>query len=167
MAPWKAFYTALFVANIALTPAPVYAGWLDSVLGYDSYEACILDKMEGVTSDVAAVEIRRACRKLTNSQGDSCSQTLTGAQRDGITGQGRTFDSSFIVDVYNPQRNIKVTGMEVRVIGYTKNGNFERNINIKGSIVSPLSSGTLTGNLGISPEKITSWIIVAVYGCQV
>lgn len=34
---------------------------------YDSFDECILDRMQGVTSDVAANSIRRACANLTRS----------------------------------------------------------------------------------------------------
>lgn len=34
---------------------------------YDSFDDCILDRMQGVTSDVAANSIRRACANLTRS----------------------------------------------------------------------------------------------------
>lgn len=46
------------------TPARAF---FDSIFGYDSYEECILDKMQGVTGDLATKQIVYACRKLTAS----------------------------------------------------------------------------------------------------
>ena len=68
--------------------------------------------------------------------------------------------------LYNPQRNLKVTSIEIRVVGASNGMKFERNLALKGSPILPLSSGTLSGNLGITPDIVSAWYILGVYGCE-
>ena len=150
-----------------MSPTNASAGWLDSIFGYSSYEDCILDKMEGVTNNAAAYSIRKACKELTdNGGGGSCSDLTTKEQRQGVTGQGSYIGNWYYVDVYNPKRNLKVSSIEVRVVGISNGRAFEREIVLTGVQIPPLSSGTLSGNLGIAPSEVTAWYINAVYGCE-
>jgi hypothetical protein len=57
---------AIIVATtilVALTPR-ADANFLDRLFGYDSYEECILDRLQDVTNNVAVNEIREACRNI-------------------------------------------------------------------------------------------------------
>lgn len=164
---YRNLYILLLLVMPLMNPTSVNAGWLDSIFGYSSYEDCILDKMEGVTNNAAAFSIRRACRELTNDGGGgSCSDLTTFEQRQGITGQGSYVGKNYYVDLYNPQRNLKVSSIEVRVVGVSNGRAFEREIVLTGSQIPPLSSGTLSGNLGITPSEVTEWYLTAVYGCE-
>ena len=155
------------LALCLLSPANLNAGFLDSIFGYSSYEECILDKMEGITNNAAAYSIRKACKKLTDGGGEkNCSDLTTLEQRQGVTGQGTYFGKSYSVDLYNPKRNLIVSSIEVRVVGVSNGRKFERELILNGSPIPPLSSGTLYGNLGITPSEITSWYLTAVYGCE-
>jgi hypothetical protein len=150
-----------------MNPTAVSAGFLDSLFGYSSYEDCILDKMGGVTSNAAAFSIKMACKKLTDKGGGkSCSDLTTREQRQSMAGSGRYIGKHYYVDLYNPQRNLKVSSIEVRVVGVSNGKKFEREIALTGSHILPLSSGTLSGDLGIIPSEVTAWYLSAAYGCE-
>jgi hypothetical protein len=68
-------FLAFFLFSTMMTYAhPAFAFW-NEIFGYDSYEECVLDKMQGTTGDLAAKQIVRACRELT--KGDKASAPIT------------------------------------------------------------------------------------------
>lgn len=95
-----------------------HAGRVDGLSGevYQSYEECILDRMQGVTSDVAAQEIKRACAKVTSDS--FCSEReLTKSELAQLTGMARlSISGTFIADIYNDTDNLEITELSVQII---------------------------------------------------
>ncbi len=164
---FKNFLLVIFL----YVPQPATAGWFDTFFGYESYEACILDKMQGVTSDVAAHQIRLACKKMTSDVGNSnvCDKRLSFEEWQGVTGQASIseYTGLFNASIYNPIRNIKISKLEVEVTD-TRNGTeFSRNLIVRRSAaLRPLSSGDFTVDSGVSNIENFGWSILAVYGCE-
>lgn len=121
------------------------AGWFDRSTGneYDSYEECILDKLEGVTSDVAAKAIMRACAKLTS--GPRCAeQTLSNSERSKINGTAQWFGSIFRADLKNNTDNFRLIEIEIRIIANNAAGNNVERKYIKNIDVLPYAEFTST-----------------------
>lgn len=63
-ARWSGLGRLFAIVLAAGTPAVAIAGWF----GPSNYDECVLDGMKGVTSDVAAREIKQACRRKFPSE---------------------------------------------------------------------------------------------------
>lgn len=156
-----------FFALFLLSPTDVRAGIFESIFGYSSYDDCILDKMVGVTSDVAAKQIKMACMQFNTkevSKFKTCNEPFNLEDRKGVTGQAEIIGDGIFVDFYNPRRALKITEIEVEVEGKSNNSNFTRNLTMTGYL-PPLSSSKFNARLGL--ENVTDWKIKinAIYGC--
>ena len=165
---YKNILGVLFFALFLLNPADVRAGIFESIFGYSSYDDCILDKMAGVTSDVAAKQIKMACMQFnTKKVGEfkSCNQAFNLEDRKGVTGDARIIGEYIFIDFYNPNRILKITEIEVEVEGKNNNSKFTRNLTMTG-YMPPLSSSRFDARLGL--RNVTDWKvrINAVYGCS-
>ena len=92
-----------------------YASWLAP----DNYEDCILEGMKGVTSDVAAREIRNACRKKfpVEQEQQKSTRQLTSEELSKIEGNGgigSDSDSKFYCELYNGNSNIVITDITIQ-----------------------------------------------------
>jgi len=138
-----------------------------------SYETCILDKMAGVTSDIAAREIKLACRKVVaNQQRATCNDALNEAEVKLIEGQPSVFGSSFYLDVYNPFADRVISGVVVNLTIRIQNEEYSRKINLRGSeLVAPYEVKSFGGKFGLkaSQEKEETEIlykIIGAFGCR-
>ena len=154
---------------ILILPSSLSAGWLDKLFGYDSYEACILDKMEGVTSKIAAYSIRSACRKTTSEPEikDDCNKEITPA-KGSETEASLTLGMFFNVNFYNASKDLTVTKMEVTLNGKRDGVDFTRDLYLTGSPITPLDTTEFSGRLGFGLDVIDdwSWTMNKVYGCK-
>jgi hypothetical protein len=157
-------------------PSIASANWIDSLFGYGSFDECILDRMQGVTSDEAARSIRIACRNLTKSDDQEssssnqevCPKLLTSEQRRGVSGQSRISRTNIYMDLYNASRDHTISYIEVRVTGNSGDTAFERELILRGAgHILPLSTGFVMGDLGLRDLSALQVMIVAVYGCDV
>jgi len=138
-----------------------------------SYETCILDKMAGVTSDIAAREIKRACRKVVaNQQRATCNDALNKEEVKLIEGQPSVFGSSFYLDVYNPFADQMISGVVVNLTIRIHNEEYSRKINLRGSeLVAPYEVKSFGGKFGLkaSQENEETEIlckIIGAFGCR-
>ena len=130
---------------------------------YASHEECILDKMKGVTSDVAAKAIIAACRKLTSpKQPDApdCEQRRLSREEVDLGGKASHPMETLYVDIYNPSAfTIKKVELQVK----SKTGEiraYETDV-----LISPKSTSIASVRTGFASEEIKSWGITGVYGC--
>ena len=57
----KLFFVMIFF--VSFVPIKADAGWLDKILGYDSFEDCLLGELSGNEKKTAALLKRQACQK--------------------------------------------------------------------------------------------------------
>lgn len=143
---------------LLMTPLVCNADWF----GPKTYEDCILEGMKGTTSDVAAQEIRKACRSkfplppkpTANKQtisGQQANQTLNNAK---LGRQPNLFNlGDHKIEFHNPL-NLWVTQLTIAV-------EIDRQPPIlfkSTSQARPLSKGDAYFDLGLSDKsKVTSW----------
>jgi hypothetical protein len=170
------YFKLLCLAAAFFQPSIASANWIESLFGYGSFEECILDRMQGVTSDQAARLIIIACRNLTKSDDEETSSTnqemcpklLTSEQRRGVSGQSRIASRTKIyMDLYNASRDFSISYVEVRITGKSGDTAFERELILRGAYdIFPLSTDTVMGDLGLRDLSGLQVMIVAVYGCE-
>lgn len=91
------------------------AGWLS---GPDCYEDCILESMKGVTSDKAALEIKRACRKKfpIKQKPKPPLIKLTNKELSKITGRCRLNDvTTFSCELHNGNDNLIIEELSISI----------------------------------------------------
>lgn len=144
---------------IALVCAPAVAG----IWGPSSYDDCIIDAMKGVTSNIAANEIRKACRnKFPEKQSPIIIKELHGNAAKTVFTNAKLsknyFDAGYIVEGYNAI-NHKLTSLTVQI-----NFNSKSPITLRAeSTVQPLSSGRFTIDINSADAAdIASWQILSV-----
>ena len=95
------------------------AGWF----GPDTYDECILDAMQGATSDIAAREIRSACRNQypVEKKPEPKTRLLTPAEFERLQGKRTRYGDYFAADLYNGNEFIKIYEVEFR-LRYTVDG---------------------------------------------
>lgn len=143
-------------------PVSCLADWF----GPNTYEDCILEAMKGTSSNVAAQEIKKACRAkfpfpappqptVSKLSGNEANQALNNATLKKILPMFATTSSDHYVEFHNPL-NQYVTHLTIAV-----KIDDAPAILYKGSAVSkPLSAGTANFSIGLSEKsKITSWWI--------
>jgi hypothetical protein len=147
---------------------PVEADIFDRVFGYKNYEECILDKMKGVTSDSAAAQIARACRKLTEDNTESkCTTTnITSGEANNITGRASVSGfGTFTASLYNGNRDLRVKSIEFVIIGKVDgkdfNRHYKKDVNIK-----PLSNEEVLVSIGVNKIEEFSWYIYFAEACR-
>lgn len=166
----------LCVVVTVFQPSTASANWLDSLFGYRSFDECILDKMQGVTSDQAARSIAFACKNITksdelemsSSNKETCPKLLTSEQKRGVSGQSTIRNQTNIyMDLYNASRNHKISHVEVSITGQSADTVFVRELILRGATnILPLSTGVVMGDLGLGSLSGVSVRIIAVYGCE-
>ena len=141
---------------------PAHAGILDSIFGYKNSDECILDKMKGTTSDIAAKLIYQACAKYDEIDESSCSKKIV---IPNITGNGAPDGyGHFSATIYNGSDIYTITKIDLRISGKRDKTDFNRVLQSNVSI-RPLSNGSFRALLGADSLTDMSWSIKQVYGC--
>ncbi|MFL2503198.1 MAG: hypothetical protein ACJ0Q1_09870 [Luminiphilus sp.] len=103
-----------FVLSVSVC-GEAQAGWF----GPDTYDECILDAMRGVTSDIAAREIRAACRNQyppqpVEKKPEPKTRLLTPAEFERLQGKSARLGAYFSADLYNGNEFIKIHEIEFK-----------------------------------------------------
>jgi len=151
--PRKITAICLFLTSITFfVPVSVLAG----LFGPSDYDECILDSMKGVTSDKAALLIRRACgnKFADEPEPEPESRTLTPQELKNITGRaGLGYSNYFSGDLYNANTNLTISEVTIRdstIIGgrgvmkiYTATG-----LNIQSQATGSFGFSIIVGDTG-------------------
>lgn len=155
---WRCIFSVVLPLTIDLVGVTAA-----SAMEYKSHEECILDKMKGVTSDVAAKAIIAACRKLTSPQEldvADCELRLLSGEDVNLGGKATHPMDTLYVDVYNPSAfTIKKVELAVKSKA-DEIRHYEVDV-----LISPKSTSIASVRTGFSGEEIKSWDITRVYGC--
>lgn len=141
-----------------------HAGIFESIFGYENSRECILDKMKGTTSNVAANAIRNACAKYDEIDRSEC---LNKINIPGIDGNGglRGFEDFFDATIYNASPIYTITRLDIRIKG--KNGETKIDRVVRGDVyINPLNNGDLVLKIGVNSLTNMTWSVEQVYGCK-
>lgn len=141
---------------------------------FASYEECILEKMGGVTSNVAAQAIKQACYKLTNPNPPAPAKRecilLTQSVWPTVETSAAYMMDLFRVSIYNPSPVYEVEEVVLTIEFDIKGGgrivrDFKDTVYAK-----PQSSGTFQVETGIDRDRITdkglNWKLKSATGCK-
>lgn len=158
----------LVLLLLALPLSSVHAQWF----GPDNYDECILEGMKGVTSDLAAAEIRQACRRKFNQKSslpervkvpDEVLANLSGT--GGMNGFG-----GFSGEIYNGNSDWVINKVTIRLVaadngsigpGGAKHIDFQETI-----LVGPLKTERFTVRTSSLPASDINWYIVGAVGYE-
>lgn len=178
-------YQTIVMIVAALLATTAHAGLLDFMdRAAADYDECILQGMKGVTSDVAAREIKSSCRSKFPAEptrtlaGDSAA--LTVGQRAKLSGRAgfqemRGSYYAFVVSLYNGTENCSITSIKIALKWKDAGQSVSRLLLLKAvpdlgmseGYVDPLSEGRFkaAGNFGKKKVvKLESWTLVDAYG---
>lgn len=143
---------------------------------FSSYEECILEKMVGVTSNVAAQAIKQACYKLTNPNpptppAKECI-TLKGDDAPIVGKSASLFAGIFSVSVHNPSTRYKIEEI-VMTISFDVKGEGVITRDFKEGVypdIHPQTTGYFKAVTGINEDSIIDkrihWEIKSATGCK-
>ena len=161
---------AAFLAFVAAHTLPATAA------EFDSYEECILEKMQGVTSNVAAQAIKQACYKLTNPNpptppAKEC-VTLKGDDAPSVGKSASLFAGIFDVSVHNPSTRYKIEEIVMR-ISFDVKGEGVITRDFKEVVypdIYPQTTGFFKAVTGINEDSLVAnrihWEIKSATGCK-
>lgn len=162
MVKFCGFYMSLL---LALVPSISYGGFW----GVKDYDECILDSMKGVTSDKAALLIKKSCReKFPEPTVDSKSEVLPILAQTKITGRASVADSGYFeADLYNGTEDWSVSIVKIAVVDKdtNKTRSYKAYTGYMGHKypIKPLSTGSISFRLLDNPKNM-SWSIIEVSG---
>ena len=139
---------------------------------FSSYEECILEKMGGVTSNVAAEAIKQACYKLTNPQPKKyeCG-TMSGEDAPDIEShfaEFPLFNDYIVMDFYNRSKLYHATSITLVMTFDTKNtGRVVREFTAE-VYAKPQTMGKLRLYTGVHYKEIKDirWQLKSASGCK-
>lgn len=130
------------------------------VFGPSNYDECILDGMKGVTSDVAANSIRRACRDKYPSVTE-----LPGAAVKKLDGMAGVSKGELRGNIYNGNPDWSVTQITVVLVPSAAAAKTiqarQYNVNV---YIKPLSNGSLYESVDGRFDDATDWNIIKARG---
>lgn len=141
---------------------------------FSSYEECILEKMGGVTSNVAAQAIKQACYKLTNPNPPAPAKrecmTLTQSVWPTVETSATYIMDLFEVSIYNPSPVYEVEEV-VLTIEFDIKGGGKIVRDFKDTVYAkPQSKGTFQVQTGINHDRITdrglNWKLKSGTACK-
>jgi hypothetical protein len=140
---------------------------------FASFEECILEKMQGVTSNVAAQAIKQACYKMTNPNPPKppereCS-TLTRSNWPNAERSAEYIMDLLKIAIYNPSPVFRVEEIVMTVEFDIKDGgrivrDFKDTV-----YIDPQSTGTFQVQTGINRDRINGlvgWEIKSATICK-
>jgi hypothetical protein len=139
---------------------------------FSSYEECILDKMKGVTSDVAAKAIIGACRKVTAPLAETlCTPRPVNNDELGLKGTikfGGYYPNQYSARLHNPSKTLTVKRLVIEVEFSLKDGTKETRAYNETVSIAPLSTGTFETFTEFNDReaKVENSSIIEVYACE-
>jgi hypothetical protein len=145
-----------------------YAGWLDKIFGYGSYEECILDKMSSASNKFAAISIRSACRKVTSEKKENNCAKLSKLKNDIIKVENEKIaltKNIISMPVYNSSSEYKIKRLDMKILYKKGTEDFSRTISDDMEI-DTLDYGSFFKRIPVALPKSFNFEIVGVYGCK-
>lgn len=153
----------IFVA-ITLMASPTQASWFEPA----SYADCITESMKGVTSDVAAVEIKKACRAkfplkrptVSTISGSALESSIAAAKLQKINAMFSTaYSSADYKLTFHNQLDLTVSSITIAVLL----GDGAPRIYKESCNTAPLSAGTCFLELNLTDgESIKNWHVQSI-----
>jgi hypothetical protein len=126
-----------------------------------TFEACLLEHLKGVTSDDAAADIKMACAIKTSKKVEDkklpvkkCeNRPLTLEERRLVNGRAWVESYGFMkVKIYNGNSDIKINGIKVKLIDKTDNKEFDFDLSIY-KVAPQTTSEEMLAELLYAPKK--------------
>jgi hypothetical protein len=159
---------------IGIATLPVFHSIPATASEFASYEECILEKMGGVTSNVAAQAIKQACYKLTNPNPPTPPAreciTLKGDDAPIVGKSATLFAGIFEVSVHNPSTRYKIEEI-VMTISFDVKGEGVITRDFKNTVYAPpQNTGYFKAVTGINEDNIIDkrlyWELKSATGCK-
>jgi len=134
----------------------------DRLFGPTTYEDCIVESMQGVTSDAAAKLIAVSCRKKFPERNRIDDISLLPSVINALNGHASAYGNTFSGTLYNGDKEWVVTQITVVLQPKPKKGqktsmpNREYNVDVT---VTPLSSATFSIPIDGEPGIEFEWAI--------
>lgn len=165
----RAKHSGWYAVQMSLVLLLLVSNAKAGLFGPNNYEECILQKMEGVTSDLAAKSIIRACRKLFREKNPECAKIkFSNNEVENIAGKGRFAQGRMFLEIYNGNADISITDIWINIRDKNTNDPRVYHVSLVFSAIAPLTQGSSNFEVmltDVSPGS-WSWTIVAAQGCR-
>lgn len=167
----------LHITKIIAQSFPLYlvlvTGAYAGIFDYKSYEDCVLDSMKGVSSNVAANEIRKACRKKFPIKSEYFNDVkLPETELMNVTSSGKIMryeykftTPSFEGTVENKTKLWNITKIKLSIMLKNKKNGDNHTHDCEASLYRPINidGPTFSSARGISPLTIGEFKCEQVY----